>query len=229
MQNVIRGVYSMKFGYARVSTKEQNLDRQIDWLREQGVEDRNIHVEKISGVKANRPEFNRLMEKLREGDTVLVESFSRLGRSTKDLIDIVERLDRMGVLLISSKENFDTSTAQGKMMLTIVQAFAQFERDLIIERTKEGLAAARARGKKGGRKPLPKDKVAKALKLYDTNTMSLKEIQEMTGVSASTIHRRIRQRKSNNAAYIKKIDESMEQLKQGKVVIKTMEELEEMT
>lgn len=219
----------MKFGYARVSTKEQNLDRQIDWLRDQGIEDQNIHVEKISGVKANRPEFNRLMEKLREGDTVLIESFSRLGRSTKDLIEIVERLDEMGVLLVSSKDNFDTSTAQGKMMLTIVQAFAQFERDLIVERTKEGLAAARARGKKGGRKPLPKDKVAKALKLYDTNTMSLKEIQEMTGVSASTIHRRIRQRKSNNAAYIKKIDESMEQLKQGKVVIKTMEELEEMT
>lgn len=218
----------MKFGYARVSTKEQNLDRQIDWLREQGIEDQNIHVEKISGVKANRPEFNRLMEKLREGDTVLVESFSRLGRSTKDLIEIVERLDKMGVLLVSSKDNFDTSTAHGKMMLTIVQAFAQFERDLIVERTKEGLAAARARGKKGGRKPLPKGKVEKALKLYKSNTMSLKEIQEATGVSPSTIHRRIRKQKEN-VAYLNKIEESMSQLKHGKVVIKTMEELEEMS
>lgn len=219
----------MKFGYARVSTKEQNLNRQIDWLREQGVENQHIHVEKISGVKANRPEFNRLMEKLREGDTVLVESFSRLGRSTKDLIDIVERFDKMGVLLVSNKEDFDTSTAQGKMMLTIVHAFAQFERDLIIERTKEGLAAARARGKKGGRKPLPKGKVDKALKLYDTNTMTLKEIEDMTGVSASTIYRRLRKQEANNAAFLNKIDESINQIKQGKVFIKTMEELEEMS
>lgn len=182
----------MKFGYARVSTKEQNLDRQIDWLRGQGVEENNIHVEKISGVKANRPALNLLFEKIRLGDIVLVESFSRLGRSTKDLIEIVERLEKMGVVLISSKESFDTSTAQGKLMLTIVQAFAQFERDLIIERTKEGLAAARARGRKGGRKPLPKDKIEKALKLYETKTMSLKDIKEMTGVSASTIYRNLK-------------------------------------
>ncbi len=188
----------MKFGYARVSTRVQNLDRQLDWLKEQGCEDKNIHVEKISGVKANRPELSRLVEKLREGDTVLVESFSRLGRSTKDLMELVELFNDMGVTLISSKENFDTSTAQGKLMLTIIQAFAQFERDLIVERTKEGLAAARARGRTGGRKPLPKDKVERALKLYDSNTLSLKEIQEATGVSASTIYRRINNNASNS-------------------------------
>lgn len=218
----------MKFGYARMSTKEQNLDQQIDWLRDQGVAYQNIYVEKISGVKANRPQFNRLMERLREGDTVLVESFSRLARSTKDLIDIIEMLDGMGVVLVSSKENFDTSTAQGELMLTIVQSFAQFERELIIERTKEGLADARSRGKKGGRKPLSKEKVANALKLYDTNSMSLKEIEDITGVSVSTIYRRLREQRANNAAYINKLNESRAQIKQGKVIVKTMEELEEM-
>ena len=108
----------------------------------------------MTGTKANRPQLNRLKDKLRPDDTVIVESFSRLGRSTKDLIDLVNYFEEHNVKLISLKENFDTVTPQGRLMMTVFQAFSQFERDLIVERTKEGLKSARARGRKGGRPPV---------------------------------------------------------------------------
>ena len=132
---------------------------------------------------------NRLKDKLRPGDTVVVESFSRLGRSTKDLIELVNYFEEHDVKLVSLKENFDTTTPQGRLMMTVFQAFSQFERDLIVERTKEGLKSARARGRKGGRPRVNHREVERALKLYHTREYSVKEITEMTGISGATLYR----------------------------------------
>ena len=126
---------------------------------------------------------------MRPDDTVIVESFSRLGRSTKDLIDLVNYFEEHNVKLISLKENFDTVTPQGRLMMTVFQAFSQFERDLIVERTKEGLKSARARGRKGGRPPVNQRDIERAIKLYKSEEYSVKEIVEMTGISKSTLYR----------------------------------------
>lgn len=183
-----------KYGYARVSTQEQNLDRQIDMLKELGCDE--ILTEKASGTKKERPELARLKDKLRPGDLVYIESWSRLGRSTKDLLEQVDWFEEHGIQLVSLKENFDTSTPQGKLMLTVFQAFAQFERDLIVQRTREGLASARARGRKGGRPRKKKRDVENALRLYDSREYSIRDICRMTGVSQSTLYRYIAERDS---------------------------------
>lgn len=143
----------------------------------------------MTGTKADRPQLNRLKDKIRPGDTVIVESFSRLGRSTKDLIDLVTYFEEHHVKLVSLKENFDTSTPHGRLMMTVFQAFSQFERDLIVERTKEGLKSARARGRKGGRPRVNQKDVDRAVKLYKSQVYSVKEITEMTGISKATLYR----------------------------------------
>ncbi|MCM2534166.1 recombinase family protein [Neobacillus pocheonensis] len=178
---------SYVYGYARVSTRQQELARQLDLLKNYNCNE--ILTEKMTGTKANRPELNRLKDKLRPGDTVVVESFSRLGRSTKDLIDLVNYFEEHDVKLISLKENFDTSTPQGRLMMTVFQAFSQFERDLIVERTKEGLKSARARGRQGGRPKVNSREITKAINLYHTEQYSVKEIVNMTGISRATLYR----------------------------------------
>lgn len=184
----------MIIGYARVSTQEQNLDRQLDNLKARGCE--RIYQEKITGTKADRPELDKMMQALRAGDTLVIDSFSRLSRSTKDLLDMVERLNKMGVHLVSVKEQLDTTTATGKMMLTMLSALSQFERDLIAERTVDGLKAARARGRMGGRPKAGDEKAkAKALAMYDANAMTNREIAEAVKVSTATLSRWIRERK----------------------------------
>lgn len=181
----------MIIGYARVSTQDQNLERQLDALNNAGCE--RIFNEKMTGTHSARPELQLMMMTLRPGDTLVVESFSRLSRSTKDLLDMVEKLTAMGVHLISLKEDLDTKTATGKMMLTVMSALSQFERDLIAERTKEGLKAARARGRCGGRPRLGSDKDRQqALAMYKANVMSNSEIAEKFGVSQSTFSRWIK-------------------------------------
>lgn len=182
---------SYVYGYARVSTRQQELARQLDLLEKYDCNE--ILTEKMSGTKANRPELNRLKDKIRPGDSIIVESFSRLGRSTKDLIDLVSFFEESSVKIISIKENFDTSTPQGKLMLTVFQAFSEFERDLIVERTKEGLKSARARGRKGGRPKVNISKITKAIKLYNTEQYSVSEIVEMTDISRATLYRYIRE------------------------------------
>lgn len=175
------------YGYARVSTHKQELDRQIDLLKSENCNE--ILTEKITGTKSSRPELNRLKDKLRPGDKVVVESFSRLGRSTKDLIELVTFFEDNNVKLVSLKENFDTTTPQGRLMMTVFQAFSQFERDLIVERTKEGLKSARTRGRKGGRPRLKSNKVEQAIKLYESKEYSINEIKDMTGVSKASLYR----------------------------------------
>lgn len=184
----------MKIGYARVSTQDQNLDRQLDNLTAAGCE--RIFNEKMTGTKSDRPELKTMMLTLRPGDTLIIDSFSRLSRSTKDLLDIVEKLTAMNVHLVSLKEKLDTTTATGKMMLTMLSALSQFERDLIAERTRDGLKAARSRGRCGGRPRVGSDKDRKqALAMYHANAMSNSEIAERFGVSLSTLNRWIRSEK----------------------------------
>ena len=180
------------YGYARVSTAEQNLDRQLDMLRERGAE--TIFTEKISGMKRSRPELDRLLAALKEGDTVVVESLSRLGRSTKNLIELVEMFQNRGVHLVSLKESIDTSTASGKLLFSIFSALAQFERDTLVERTQEGLQAARARGRIGGRPRTDVRKLEQAIRLYDSGAYTIGEIVELTQVKRSTLYQYLKMR-----------------------------------
>ena len=178
------------FGYARVSTEQQNLDRQLDMLQKYGVD--FIYNEKMTGTKRNRPELEKLLERLTEGDTIVVESLSRLGRSTKDLIWLMETFNSKGVNLVSLKESIDTTTSTGKLLFTLMSALAQFERDVLADRTKEGLAAARARGRKGGRPPVSREAIKKAIKLYNTEQYTVREITDLTGVKPSTLYKALR-------------------------------------
>lgn len=178
------------FGYARVSTEQQSLDRQLDMLERYGVD--KIYNEKMTGTKRNRPELEKLMERLTEGDTVVVESLSRLGRSTKDLIWLMETFNSKGVNLVSLKESIDTTSSTGKLLFTLMSALAQFERDVIADRTREGLASARARGRKGGRPATNSEMIRRAVKLYNSRDYSVKEITELTGVRRSTLYKHLR-------------------------------------
>ncbi len=177
------------FGYARVSTEAQNLDRQLDALEKYGVD--MIYNEKMSGTKKNRPELTKLLDRITEGDTVVVESLSRLGRSTKDLIELTETFQSKGVNLVSLKESIDTNSPTGKLLFTLMSAIAQFERDVITDRTREGLKSARARGRTGGRPRADPEQVKKAVKLYKTEQYSIKEIEELTGIKKSTLYRNL--------------------------------------
>jgi len=142
-------------GYVRVSSLEQNEDRQLTIMEQYKVE--KIFSEKMSGKNTERPELKRMLDYVRECDTLIIESYSRLARSTKDLILIVDKLKDKGVNLISSKENIDTNTPQGKLMFTIFAGLAEFERECILQRQAEGIAEAKKRGVYKGRQPKPYD------------------------------------------------------------------------
>lgn len=185
----------MKFGYARVSTDDQELARQIDALNNYGVD--KIYKEKITGTKASRPELDKLKNAVREGDSVIIESLSRLGRSTKDLLALLEEWDNQGVKLVSLKENIDTTTPTGKLLVTVLSAISQFERDIIIvQRTNEGLQSARKRGRKGGRPKANAENVRKAVDYYNRQTMSVKEITAICGISQATLYRALNEAKT---------------------------------
>lgn len=182
----------MVIGYARVSTQDQNLDRQIDALQKAGCE--RIYQEKVTGTKKDRQELQRCIDELRQGDTLIFLDLTRLSRSTKDLFSIVDTIHTKGADIKSLKETWvDTTTPQGKLMLTIFAGISQFERDLISQRTKEGLDSARARGRKGGRPRKKTDKVSIALKMYEGKQYTISEIKEATGVSKTTLYRYIKQ------------------------------------
>ena len=177
----------MVYGYARVSTADQNLDRQLDALRKYGID--KLYCEKMSGTKKNRPELDKMLAELSDGDTVVIESLSRLGRSVKNLSELMEYFNTKNIRLVSMKETIDTTSPTGRLLYTILASLAAFERDILVERTSEGLKAARARGRCGGRPKTDAKAMQKALALYDTKQYSLKEIQELTGVSKSALYR----------------------------------------
>lgn len=183
----------MLVGYARVSTGDQNLDRQIDALIEYGIDKRNIYQEKITGTKKDREQLQKMISELQSGDTVIVSELTRLSRSTKDLFSIVEQIEGKGANIKSLKESWlDTTTAPGKLLFTIFAGISQFERDLISERTKEGLKSARARGRSGGRPKKSTKDIERAVKLYNSKQYTIKEIEEMTAVSKATLYRNLK-------------------------------------
>lgn len=186
----------MKLGYARCSTLDQNLDWQIDALMKEGCD--RIFQEKFTGTRKDRPELLRMMDMLREGDTVIICELTRLSRSVKDLFDLVEQVEKAGANIKSLKEPWlDTTTPQGRLLFTIFSGVSQFERELIRERTMEGLASARARGRMGGRPGKDKKIVEQALTLYDSKAYSVDEISKTTGISRATLYKYVKLRKEN--------------------------------
>lgn len=183
----------MKIGYARVSTTKQDLARQERLLKQRGCE--LIIKEKVSGISKDRPELETLKKLARPKDIIMVESWSRLGRSTKELIELVDYFKERKVKVISLKENFDTSTPQGRLMMTMFQAFAEFERELIVERVNEGIQAAKAQGRHCGRPKKDERAIRHAMTLYRSKEYSISEIEKATGVSKSTLYRYLKEEK----------------------------------
>jgi DNA invertase Pin-like site-specific DNA recombinase len=185
----------MLIGYARVSTIDQNLALQLDALNKAGCE--KIFKDKASGGKVDRPGLQEALEYAREGDTVLVWRLDRLGRSLKNLIETVTQLNERGVGFRSLQEAIDTTTSGGKLVFQIFGALAEFERNLIRERTQAGLEAARARGRKGGRpKKLNKTQIELAYKLNDEKKHTIKEICQILGISKPTFYSYLEQRET---------------------------------
>lgn len=180
----------MNIGYARVSTQDQNLDLQNDALTAAGCE--KIYTDKMSGSKTDRPGLDEILGFIRNGDTLVVWKLDRLGRSLKHLIQVMQLLDERGIYFKSVQESLDTSTPGGKLIFHVFGALAEFERDIIRERTLAGLAAARARGKVGGRpRKLSKKQVEMAKTLMADPSRSIGEICETLGVSKATLYRTI--------------------------------------
>lgn len=176
------------YGYARVSTNDQNLSRQIDALKSAGVKEKNIFREYKSGKNFSRPEFLRLMEKLEAGDKVVVLKLDRMSRSTKDLLSLVEEFHARSVEFVSLQDAIDTSTAQGQFFFTIIAAFSELERSLIVERTNEGIAAARSRGVRLGRPSVACEKIEAVEKLRKEKGYTLKEACEKIGIAKATYY-----------------------------------------
>ena len=188
----------MKVAYVRVSTIEQNEARQIEALEKHGIE--KWFTEKISAKNTDRPELQNMLDYVREGDTIYVHDLSRLARSTKDLLEIVEILDNKKVSLVSNKENIDSSTPTGKLMLTMIGAIAEFERTNLLERQKEGIAIAKKAGKYKGRKPIEiEDERFKNLYSdYMKREITKVELAKELSVSRPTLDRMIKEYKETH-------------------------------
>lgn len=181
----------MNIAYVRVSTIEQNEARQVEALKKYEID--KWYIEKISAKDVNRPKLQQMLEFAREGDTIFVHDFTRLARSTKDLLDIVEQLKFENIHLISNKENIDTSTPTGKLMLTFLAGIAEFERENLLERQREGIAIAKRNGIYKGRKPICNDKFAELYADYLSRKISKTELAKWLGVSRPTLYRMIRE------------------------------------
>ncbi len=178
------------YGYARVSTNQQDPALQLDALNAAGVE--RIFTDKASGAKASRPQLDELLRVLLPGDVVVVWRLDRLGRNLRHLIELVGQLEDRGVGFRSITESIDTTTSAGKLVFHVFAALAEFERQLIVERTTAGLEAARARGRHGGRPPkLTAAKLKTIRQLYEARTHTVQEIAEQFGVSPATVYRHV--------------------------------------
>lgn len=178
----------MKVGYVRISTKEQNTARQDVLMKRLGVE--KVYTDKQSGKDTDRPELQKLMEFVREGDTVVVESFSRFARNLKDLLELIATLEKRQVQFVSQKENVDTSTPQGKLMLSIFGAMAEFERECILERQAEGIAAAKAEGRMTGRPQKATETFKGVYLACKSGECSASEGARRLGIARSTWYRK---------------------------------------
>ena len=184
----------MNIAYVRVSTVEQNEARQVEALQKHGIE--KWFTEKVSAKNTNRPKLKEMIDFAREGDTIYIHDFSRLARSTKDLLDIVEMLNTKGISLISNKENLDTSTPTGKLMLTMIGAINEFERTNLLERQKEGIAIAKKEGKYKGRKEIKIDDFyTYYMKYLNREIPNKKELAKALNISRPTLDKLIEEQR----------------------------------
>ena len=184
-------------GYVRVSTAEQNTGRQFADFEEKGIHLDKVFEEHISGKDRQRPQLAAMIDYVREGDKVYIESYSRLARNTRDLLNLVHELEEKGVTVVSLKENFDTSTPQGRLMVTFMQGIAQFERDMIKERQAEGIAIAKAQGKFS--KPItPKpDNWKELYNRYKQRELTAVSLAKQCNISRSLLYKWINEEKEN--------------------------------
>lgn len=180
----------MKIGYIRISTADQNTARQELLMEQLGVDE--VYIDRISGKNTNRPELQRMMEYVRRGDTVIVESISRFARNTRDLLELVEKLSAKGVEFVSKKEAIDTTTPTGKFMLTVFGAVAELEREYILQRQREGIAIAKANGVYKGRKPIQPPEFEKVMVKWRRGEITAAEAMRQMGMSKSTFYRRVK-------------------------------------
>ncbi|MBE6034935.1 MAG: recombinase family protein [Clostridiales bacterium] len=188
----------MKIGYIRVSTTEQNTARQEVLMQELGVDE--VYVDKISGKNTNRPELQKMMQYVRKGDTVIVESISRFARNTKDLLELIDQLKEKEVEFISKKENIDTTTPTGKFMLTVFGAVAELEREYILQRQSEGIAIAKQEGKYKGRKKIENDKFEKVYKDWKADSITAVRAMELLGMKRNTFYRRVKEHETEKGS-----------------------------
>ena len=182
----------MKVAYIRVSTEEQHEARQMEAMKGFGID--KYFIEKKSGKNADRPQLQAMLEFVREGDTVYIHSLDRLARSTQDLLNIVEQLQAKGVELHSDKEAIDSNTPTGKLMLTMIAAINQFERENLLERQREGIAIAKEQGKYKGRKQLKPEAWAEAYAKYKAREIkSVSELAKVLAISRPTVYKLIEQ------------------------------------
>lgn len=181
----------MKIGYIRISTTDQNTARQELLMEQLGVDE--VYIDRMSGKNTNRPELQKMMEYVRRGDTVVVESISRFARNTRDLLELVEKLTAKGVEFISKKEAIDTTTPTGKFMLTVFGAVAELEREYILQRQREGIANAKENGVYKGRKPIVCAGFDSVLMLWRRREITAVEAQKRLGLSPSTFYRKVRE------------------------------------
>lgn len=181
----------MKVGYVRISTREQNTARQDVLMEKLGVE--RVYVDKLSGKDTQRPELQKMMDFVREGDTVVVESFSRFARNLRDILELTESLEKKGVKFISQKENIDTCGAAGRLMLQIFGALAEFERETILERQAEGIAIAKAEGRMTGRPRKAVDTFETVYQEYREKKISASEGARRLKIARSTWYRKVRE------------------------------------
>lgn len=183
----------MKIGYVRVSTEEQNTARQEIMLRELGVDE--LFVDRASGKNADRPELNRMMNFVRRGDTVIVESISRFARNTRDLLDLVEQLTEKQVEFVSRKEAIDTTTPTGKFMLTVFAAVAELEREYILQRQREGIAIAKQQGKYRGRPPKVYPDFERIAARWQKGEITAVQAMKQLGMSKTRFYERVKRLK----------------------------------
>ena len=181
----------MKIGYIRVSTREQNTMRQEALMEALGVDE--VYIDRMSGKNTNRPELQKMMEYVRKGDTVIVESISRFARNTRDLLELVEQLTAKGVEFVSKKEAIDTTTPTGKFMLTVFGAVAELEREYILQRQREGIAIAKKQGKYKGRKPIVAPEFEQVTAKWRIGDITAAEAMRMLHMSKTTFYRKVKQ------------------------------------
>lgn len=187
--------WKMKLGYIRVSTIDQNIDRQEVLMKNLGVD--KIFIDRCSGKNTNRAQLQEMMQFARSGDVVIVESISRFARNTKDLLNLIDRLVNKDVQFVSKKEAIDTTTPTGRFMLTVFGAVSELEREYILQRQKEGIAIARQKGKYKGRSRLDDSNFDAIYKLWINKQISGVDARRKLGYSKSTFYRRVKEKQSN--------------------------------